>query len=271
MSPMLPAAAVLVFSVSASAAPPARESAASAVLDDWHAAAAQADEARYFGHFAPEAVFLGTDAGERWDIESFRAYAHPHFAKGKGWTLKPSERRISFSPDGKTAWFDERVLSPSYGPSRGSGVLVLQSGRWRIAQYNLSVPIPNPLLMKVAGMIRKGFPPPGDLDAAAAGELVEARAGDPGFAVLDVRTPAEREDGALKDSLNLDFSAPDFRERLAKLDRSKSYLVHCAKGVRSKKTLELMTAEGFSSVYNLRGGLSAWREKGLPVEAQGAR
>src|SRR5262249_42795332 len=49
------------------------------VLDDWHDAAAHADEARYFGHFAPGGVFLGTDASERWDVAAFRAYAHPRF------------------------------------------------------------------------------------------------------------------------------------------------------------------------------------------------
>ena len=32
-----------------------------AVLDDWHQAASVADEARYFGHFAPNGVFIGTD------------------------------------------------------------------------------------------------------------------------------------------------------------------------------------------------------------------
>ena len=47
-------------------------------------AAAHAHEPRYFAHFAPEAVFLGTDAAERWDLGAFRAYAHPHFAQGKG-------------------------------------------------------------------------------------------------------------------------------------------------------------------------------------------
>ena len=35
-----------------------------AVLDDWHQAASVADEARYFGHFAPNGIFMGTDATE---------------------------------------------------------------------------------------------------------------------------------------------------------------------------------------------------------------
>ena len=63
-------------------------SAVTAVLDDWHAAAAAADEGRYFGHFAPGAVFLGTDATERWTVDEFRRYAHPYFAKGKAWSFR---------------------------------------------------------------------------------------------------------------------------------------------------------------------------------------
>jgi ketosteroid isomerase-like protein len=116
------------------------------VLDDWHAAAAAADEARYFGHFAPEAVFLGTDAAERWTVEEFRRYAHPYFAKGKAWSFKPVERHVSFSPDRSVAWFDERLETPNLGPARGSGVLVRIAGDWKIAHYDLSVPIPNDLM-----------------------------------------------------------------------------------------------------------------------------
>src|SRR5271168_3840018 len=58
---------------------------ARATLDDFHAAAAAADEARYFGHFAADGVFLGTDATERWTVDAFRAYAKPHFDAGRGW------------------------------------------------------------------------------------------------------------------------------------------------------------------------------------------
>jgi hypothetical protein len=124
----------------------APESQISTVLDDWHAAAAAADEARYFGHFAKDAVFLGTDATERWMVEEFRRYAHPHFAKGKAWSFKPVSRHVSFSADGSVAWFDEMLDTPNLGPSRGSGVLVRENGQWKIAQYNLSVPIPNDLM-----------------------------------------------------------------------------------------------------------------------------
>jgi hypothetical protein len=124
-----------------------------AVLDDWHAAAAAADEARYFGHFASEAVFLGTDATERWRVEEFRRYAHPYFAKGTAWSFRPISRHVAFSPDRSVAWFDEALDTPNLGPARGSGVLVRTGSGWKIAHYDLSVPIPNELMKEVKARI----------------------------------------------------------------------------------------------------------------------
>ena len=65
--------------------------AVSAALDDWHAAAAEADEERYLAHFAPEAVFLGTDASERWTLAEFTEYVRTYFPRG-GWTYRPHDR-----------------------------------------------------------------------------------------------------------------------------------------------------------------------------------
>jgi ketosteroid isomerase-like protein len=112
-------------------------------LDAWHAAAARADEEAYFAYFTPDAVFLGTDPTERWTRDEFRRWAHPRFVTGAAWTMTSTKRSISLSADGKVAWFDEDVLSKGLGPVRGSGVLVRVVDTWKIAQYNLSVPIPN--------------------------------------------------------------------------------------------------------------------------------
>ncbi len=111
------------------------------VLDDFHDAAAKSDEARYFGHFSAQGVFLGTDATERWDVPAFRAYAHPHFEKGKGWSMKASVRFVVVRGD--MAWFDEALETAKLGPARGSGVLVREGGVFKIAQYNLTITIPN--------------------------------------------------------------------------------------------------------------------------------
>jgi hypothetical protein len=125
-----------------------------AVLDALHAAAARADFQAYFACFAPEAVFMGTDATERWTIEEFQAYARPIFQAGRGWAYFPGARFVTFSPGLDVAWFDEMLTSRSYGTCRGSGVLVRKDGRWLIAQYNLSIPLPNALAPRVVEMIR---------------------------------------------------------------------------------------------------------------------
>ena len=130
--------------------------AVSAVLDALHRNASIADEEAYFALFAPEAVFLGTDASERWTVEQFRAYAHQRFATGQGWTyvLRAGMRHVEFDPGGGVAWFDEILDNAHYGETRGTGVLRLIDGDWKIAQYHLTIPVPNALADSVVGMIR---------------------------------------------------------------------------------------------------------------------
>ena len=132
-----------------------QEPAVNRVLDDFHQAAAEADEARYFDHLAEGAVFLGTDASERWTKTAFREFAHPHFAAGRGWKFTPTERHLAFSADGSTAWFDELLASESYGTCRGSGVLQRVAGQWKIEHYHLTIPIPNDLAKEFVARIRE--------------------------------------------------------------------------------------------------------------------
>ncbi|BDU69953.1 hypothetical protein GETHOR_20540 [Geothrix oryzae] len=131
------------------------EKAVATVLDDWHLAAAQADEARYFSHLAEGAVFLGTDATERWPKAAFQAWAHPIFLRGKAWSFRATRRAITLSKDGLSAWFDEDLDTPNLGPARGAGVLTREQDRWLIQQYNLSVPIPNALMKAVRAQIEE--------------------------------------------------------------------------------------------------------------------
>jgi len=137
------------------AAPTQIEAAVARVLDDFHDAASKADGTRYFAQLAPDAVFLGTDAGERWTKEAFRAFAEPYFSQGKGWTYVARDRHIALAPERTVAWFDEKLTNAKYGECRGTGVLRLIDGQWRIAQYHLTVPIPNELAEKVIAMIRE--------------------------------------------------------------------------------------------------------------------
>lgn len=128
------------------------------VLDAFHTAAAKADEEAYFALLAPNAVFLGTDATERWDKTAFRAFAHPHFSQGKGWTFTPRDRHVDLSRDGKVAWFDELLDSATYGECRGTGVLEKTDGGWKITQYHLTIPMPNDLAKDFVARIREAKP-----------------------------------------------------------------------------------------------------------------
>jgi hypothetical protein len=61
-----------------------------------------------------------------------------------------NERNVFFSDDGKTAWFDEILYNKVYGDFRGTGVLKIVGREWKIAQYNLLLPIPNDFMKKYA-------------------------------------------------------------------------------------------------------------------------
>jgi len=125
------------------------------LLDRFHDAAAKADEDRYFACFEPGALFLGTDAGERWTIEEFKAFAIPYFQGESAWIYTPVKRTINVSQDGAYAWFDEQLDSASYGRCRGTGLLHRTGDQWRIAQYHLSIPIPNDVAGAVVKLIRE--------------------------------------------------------------------------------------------------------------------
>lgn len=118
------------------------------VLDTWHKSAAEANFNNYFNAMTDDAIFIGTDATENWNKTAFQAFAKPYFDKGKAWNFSALERNIYFSDDKKTAWFDE-LLNTQMKICRGSGVMVLVNGHWKIKHYVLSMTIPNDNLDEV--------------------------------------------------------------------------------------------------------------------------
>ncbi len=84
--------------------------------------------------------------------------------------------------------------------------------------------------------------------------------------ILDVRTPGEFSAGHIPGAVNLDYNAPDFQAKAAALDKSRTYLVHCAVGGRSVRACEKLSHLDFPSLYNLPGGFKAWAKAGQPVE-----
>jgi hypothetical protein len=112
------------------------------LLDSFNVAASRADFDKYFSYFAEDAVFIGTDATENWDIKSFKVWAKPYFDKGKTWNFSSLDRHIYFDQTGNIAWFDE-ILNTQMKICRGSGVLTKLGNDWKIRQYVLSMTFPN--------------------------------------------------------------------------------------------------------------------------------
>ena len=118
------------------------------ILQNWHAAAANANFEEYFALMANDGVFLGTDATENWQNAAFREFSKPYFDKGKAWSFTTLERNIYTSENGQTAWFDE-LLDTQMGICRGSGVLEKVDGDWKIKHYVLSIAIPNEYVSEI--------------------------------------------------------------------------------------------------------------------------
>jgi phage shock protein E len=84
--------------------------------------------------------------------------------------------------------------------------------------------------------------------------------------VLDVRTPEEFAAGHVPGAVNLSIADPTFRKKLDALDKSKTYLVHCAKGIRSNRACNMMSSLGLCGLYDYKGGFEDWKKLGKPVE-----
>ena len=81
-----------------------------------------------------------------------------------------------------------------------------------------------------------------------------------GHQVIDVRPEAELVEGEIEGHLTINFFDPSFQDEIDKLDRTKTYLLHCRSGARSSKACQIMTGMGFEDLYNLQGGVQAWND-----------
>lgn len=90
-------------------------------------------------------------------------------------------------------------------------------------------------------------------------------AADTNNLVLDVRTPREYAAGHLRGAMNLNLRASDFADRAARLDKGRTYLVHCAVGARSLSACQKLSEMSFTNLVNLRSGLKGWEAAGQPV------
>lgn len=125
-----------------------------AMLDDWHHAAATADETKFFGSMSANAIYIGTDATERWTRDELRKWSKEFFDRDSAWVFKPINRYIHLSDNSEMAWFEEH-LNTWMGVCRGSGVLLKTSEGWRLQQYVLSVAVPNDVMKDYVEILKK--------------------------------------------------------------------------------------------------------------------
>ena len=123
------------------------------LLNGLHLDAHKGNFESYFDRYSTDAVFLGTDKTERWTIEEFKAYAKPAFSDGHGWTYSLIER--NWEGNGNIRWFDEILLNEKLGHCRGTGVIELINGDWKISHYALTMLVPNSIAAEVGSQTRR--------------------------------------------------------------------------------------------------------------------
>jgi len=96
-------------------------------------------------------------------------------------------------------------------------------------------------------------------------EIIKKEQNNSNFVIIDVRIPSEFREEHLKKAISIDFYSEIFDNEIRKLSLQNTYLVYCRTGRRSELAYNKLKALGHSNIYNLQGGIFAWKEKGYEV------
>lgn len=102
----------------------------------------------------------------------------------------------------------------------------------------------------------------GTIEAAQFDKLIKEKKG---LQLIDVRTAQEFKEGHIKGAINIDYYKSDFKQLLAKLDKSKPIAVYCTVGGRSGAGAKIVQQLGFKEVYDLEGGIVLWQRNGYKL------
>ncbi|MFK5950249.1 MAG: rhodanese-like domain-containing protein [Methylococcales bacterium] len=81
--------------------------------------------------------------------------------------------------------------------------------------------------------------------------------------LLDVRGIAEMAQGMIPNAEKLPLHT--LPARLNEISADELTILYCRSGARSAQGVGYMAQQGFDNVYNLRGGIIAWAQNGMPV------
>jgi rhodanese-related sulfurtransferase len=85
-----------------------------------------------------------------------------------------------------------------------------------------------------------------------------------GLKLIDVRTEAEVARGKIPQGDVLPLHLLPLR--MNELDKNTATVFYCQMGGRSAQAAAFAAGNGFSRVYNLQGGITAWAHAGQPVQ-----
>ena len=103
-----------------------------------------------------------------------------------------------------------------------------------------------------------------DIGVEEANQMIRNGQNQGNLVIIDVRTPEEFNQEHIENASNIDFYSDNFKAELNKLDKNKTYVIHCQSGGRSSRALEIMRELGFREAYNM-GGIIEWKENGFPT------
>jgi rhodanese-related sulfurtransferase len=88
---------------------------------------------------------------------------------------------------------------------------------------------------------------------------------DKNVQLVDVRSPQEVASGHIEKAVNINIADVDFQAKMSQLDKSKPVAVYCGVGGRSGKAAAKLTSLGFTKIYDLQGGMTAWKAQNKAV------
>jgi len=124
------------------------------LMDKFHKSTSAGDGDMMVSCLSDQFVFLGTDAKERWERAPFESYARERFSKNSSWTYKLLKRNVTKVSDSFYI-FDESLKNSYLGTCRSTGSIVLQKGSLKLAQYSLSMPVPNDIILGFVDQIKQ--------------------------------------------------------------------------------------------------------------------
>ena len=117
-----------------------------------------------------------------------------------------------------------------------------------------------------------------EVKAITPGEAYALMQSNPGYVIIDTRTPGEFADEHIEGAINIDYQSENFRDELNQLDKSNATFAYykpygraaqcCGTNDTLKEALDIFqTLKGleFKEAYFIDDGIIAWKARGFPT------